>query len=152
MKPYSGCASLLWEQPVRMLLPLFLLFRHALCIQLFNSTTIPSSVSDGCASALTQDITGCSQLPSVAYIANQRYIDSSTLGSLCSSSCFNSLSSYHSTVDAECGNTDYEFAGNISQTIPSVVDPLVVRTTLIFPLNVFATYPWMAAPISMFSC
>lgn len=152
MKPYSGCSSLRWGQPVRVLLPFFLLSRHALCIQLFNSTTIPSSVSDACASALTQDITGCSQLPSVVSIANQRFIDSSSLGSLCSSSCFSSLSSYHSTVDTECGNTAYQFAGNISQTIPSVVDPLVVRTTLISPMIVFVAYPWMIAPISMLSC
>lgn len=123
-------------QPAALLLPLFfftIFFQSVLVIQPFNSSTIPSSISDACASALTQDISGCSNFASVVYIAIQRYINDSTLDCLCSAPYYSDRLSYQSAVDSECGATPYELMGNVSQTIPSVVDPLVV--SCYFPPN-----------------
>ncbi|KAK3934138.1 hypothetical protein QBC46DRAFT_274422 [Diplogelasinospora grovesii] len=93
--------------------------------QLFsNASSLPSSASAACASALMSNIT-CSQLISPLYISNGGYLDVGTLTSLCTSTCSSALSSFQSTAESSCGTAAYSFPGNYSQTVPAIVDPVV---------------------------
>lgn len=100
------------------------LFHRGECVQLFNSSDVPSSVPSACASALIKDV-DCSQFVSASYVSNQRFIEEATLETLCTSTCASSISSFQSGVEFACGTTAYEFDGNITQTVQSIVDPLL---------------------------
>lgn len=104
------------------ILLIFAFARGTAALQLFNAT--PSGLPSSCASALTTNIT-CSQFVPAPFVSNQQYLDNSTLSSLCTSTCTESLLSYQSEVDSACGTTAYIFPGNISQTVQQFISPLV---------------------------
>lgn len=94
-------------------------------IQLFSAlSAVPSSIPSACASALIANIT-CQQLIPASYITAQRSLNDATLTGLCTTTCSDSLSAFHSQVNAQCGTESYTFAGNLTQTIQDFVDPLV---------------------------
>ncbi len=96
-----------------------------LAVQLFsNASSLPSSASAACASALMANIT-CSQLIAPLYISGGGYVDAGALSSLCTSACASALSSFQSHAETACGTAAYNFPANLSRSIPAIVDPVV---------------------------
>ncbi|KAJ5727416.1 hypothetical protein N7493_005236 [Penicillium malachiteum] len=90
--------------------------------QLFDAA--PSGLPAACGTALAANIS-CDQLFSASYIAGGGYISVSALDDVCATSCTSSLSSFQADVDDACGNTTYNFPGNFSQTVQTIIEPLV---------------------------
>ncbi|KAJ6032590.1 hypothetical protein N7540_003322 [Penicillium herquei] len=95
-------------------------FSHA--YQLFDAA--PSGLPTACGNALAANIS-CDQLFSASYIAGGGYVSATALDDVCSTSCTSSLLSFQADIDDACGNTTYNFPGNISQTAQAIVNPLV---------------------------
>lgn len=97
----------------------------ALAVQLFsNASSLPSSASTACASALMADV-DCSQLIAPLCISGGGSVDAGALVTLCTSTCASALSSFQSNAENACGTAAYTFPGNYSRTVPDIVDPVV---------------------------
>ncbi|KAJ5717637.1 hypothetical protein N7488_003283 [Penicillium malachiteum] len=90
--------------------------------QLFDAA--PSGLPATCGTALAANIS-CDQLFSASYIAGGGYVSVAALDDVCSTSCTSSLLSFKADVDGACGNTTYNFPGNVSQTVQTILEPLV---------------------------
>jgi hypothetical protein len=104
---------------------LLLFINGGISIQLFGSVdAVPSAIPANCATASSANIT-CSQFVPASFVSSQGYLDNSTLQSLCTTTCTNSLLSFQTDVYSTCGTGAYTFAGNTTQTVQQIVDPLV---------------------------
>lgn len=92
------------------------------CMQLFNTSLV--DLSPSCAKAASADVS-CSQLYSAQYVGQQGYIGGDALSEMCSGTCASSLRGFQDAVDKECGDKVYSFPGNVNQTVPSIVHPIV---------------------------
>lgn len=90
--------------------------------QIFDAA--PTGLPTACGTALAVNIS-CDQLFSASYIAGGGYVSVAALDNVCSTNCTNSLLSFQADVDTACGNTTYNFPGNVSQTVQTFVEPLV---------------------------
>jgi hypothetical protein len=104
---------------------LLLFVNGGISIQLFGSVdAVPSTIPTDCATTLSANIT-CSQFVPASIVSSQGYLDNSTLESLYTPTCTNSLLSFQAEVYSTCGTEAYTFAGNITQTVQQMLDPLV---------------------------
>ena len=94
----------------------------AKAVQLVSNNSIPTNLTQGCASALLTDVE-CS--PAVKGLRIGSYYPQSVLNSTCTRQCASALSSYQSTVVSACG--EQTWTGYEETTMPLVVIPDMLR-------------------------
>ncbi|KAF6233163.1 hypothetical protein HO173_008707 [Letharia columbiana] len=111
----------------RLLLSLQFLVPRAASVQLWSSPdALPPSMPSGCRIALSQNISCSPALVSPQFAAGGRALDPTTLGQYCTTLCYQSLQTFKTKVDAQCGDTNYQMFANstLSQSGASIADPL----------------------------
>lgn len=91
-------------------------------ISIYTNTTVPSNLTDACASALLSDVNCDAVVPA---LVTGDYYPETTLSRACTSDCASSLAGYQSGIASACADDTWLAYGN--ETMPVAIIPEILR-------------------------
>lgn len=91
-------------------------------ISIYTNATVPSSITDACASALLSDVKCDAVVPA---LVTGDYYPETTLSRACTADCASSLANYQSDITSAC--VDDTWLGYGNETMPIAIIPEILR-------------------------